>query len=146
MNALKLMKEEHYQISKTMEQLLKTEENALTERKKLFKKLQQQFTYLYIMEEEVFHPFLENYKNPWDMDDEYDCDELHLAKDIINKLNKIPCHKPVWLAGVHVLKENLEDYLKREEDKIFRKARELMDTSVLNELGQKIYQIKLQVH
>ena len=61
-----------------------------------------------------------------------------MVDEIMAELVDTPAGDETWAAKFTVMKENLEHHIEEEETDMFPKARQVMDRSELNELGDRL--------
>ncbi len=93
------------------------------------------------MEEEVLYPRLRDEKKARaSVLEGYE--EHHVADVILDELLDVPPETDLWKAKVKVLKENVEHHMDEEESELFKKARAVLDRDELNQLGDRMAEIK----
>lgn len=139
MDALKLMHEDHERLKK----LLDRAEHAQAEnnRENLLEKIRAELKPHEQMEEEVFYPALKTHKKAKDLVLE-GYEEHHVADLVFAELEKTEVGSDEWKAKMKVLKEGLEHHIEEEEGDMFKAARSLFDKDELEELGQRMLQVK----
>ena len=137
MNALKLLKDDHDKVKKLLEEGENTTERAVKTRKELFDKIKGELKVHEAIEEEVLYPALKEFAATKEIALEA-YEEHHVVDVIVGELESTPVDDETWAAKFTVLKENLEHHIEEEEDEMFKQAREVMDQSELDELGDRM--------
>src|SRR5215208_709613 len=138
MNALDLIKEDHKRLKKLLADTLHAEGPQREER---MDHLRTELVAHERMEEEVLYPRLRDEKKAREEVLE-GYEEHHVADVILDELLDVPPETDLWKAKVKVLKENVEHHMKEEEDELFTKARAILGRDELEQLGERMEQIK----
>ena len=137
MNALALLKEDHEKAKKLMEELAATTERGVKTRQEKWTKLLKELTIHENIEEEIFYPALHEHPKLKDIVLEA-LEEHHLVDDIVEQLKDTPFEDEHWSAKFKVTKENVEHHIEEEEGEMFKQARQVMDESELETLGERM--------
>ena len=138
MNALDLIKEDHKRLKKLLKETLEAEGSQRDER---MDHLRTELVAHERMEEEVLYPRLRDEKKAREEVLE-GYEEHHVADVILDELLEVPPETDLWKAKVKVLKENVEHHMDEEESELFKKARAVLDRDELEQLGERMEQIK----
>jgi iron-sulfur cluster repair protein YtfE (RIC family) len=134
MDALSLIKKDHEEFKKLMEQLDKTTERGVKTREQVFEKLKTRLAVHETIEEEIFYPALKEHPKAKEIVLE-GYEEHHAVDMLIEELTEVPLDDESWDAKFTVIKENVEHHIEEEEGVMFKKARQIFDKSELEDLG-----------
>ena len=137
MDALTLLKDDHDKVKGMLSKLEDTTERAEVTRTEGLAKLKQELTIHEAMEEEILYPALIEFAKTKDITLEA-FEEHHVVDMIMAELEQTPVEDETWAAKLTVMKENLEHHIEEEEDDMFKKARQVMDETQLEELGERM--------
>ena len=137
MDALKLLKDDHDKVKKMLDELEETTERAEKTRTEVFRRLTHDLTVHETIEEEILYPALKEFAKTRDIALE-GYEEHHVVDQIVAELNATPVTDETWTAKLTVMKENLEHHIEEEEDEMFKQARQVMERSELEELGDRM--------
>jgi iron-sulfur cluster repair protein YtfE (RIC family) len=137
LDALTLLKDDHDKVKKMLGELDGTTERALKTRPELLEKLKTSLTVHETIEEEILYPALREFSKTKAIALE-GYEEHHVVDEIMAELEDTPAGDETWAAKFTVMKENLEHHIEEEETDMFPKARQVMDRSELNELGDRL--------
>ena len=141
MDAITLLKTDHEKVAGIFEKLEETTERAETTREELFTKLKQELDLHAHVEETIFYPVLKKAEETREITME-GIQEHHVVKVLLRELEAMEVTSETWTAKLKVLKENVEHHVEEEEDEMFKKARTVLSTEQLEELGALIEQEK----
>jgi hypothetical protein len=141
MDAITLLKTDHEKVSGIFEKLEETTERAEKTREELFTKLKQELDLHAHVEETIFYPVLKKAEETREITME-GLQEHHVVKVLLRELEAMEVTSETWTAKLKVLKENVEHHVEEEEDEMFKKARTVLSTDQLEELGALIEQEK----
>jgi hypothetical protein len=144
MDALKLLKQDHEKVKKILSDLDETGEKAVKTRTTLFAKLKRELTIHEIIEEEILYPAFEEQAKLKDIVLE-GYQEHHVVDLILGELAQLSPDDEKWGAKLSVAKENVEHHIEEEEGEMFKKARQLFDSSELEQLGERLEARKKEV-
>jgi len=99
------------------------------------------------IEEEIFYPaFHQSAQGEKDEHLFYEAvEEHHVVDMVLPEVRDTDENSDEFAAKAKVLKDLVEHHAKEEETEMFPKARKLMDSSELKELGQQLEQRKMQL-
>jgi hypothetical protein len=143
MDAITLLKTDHEKVAGIFEKLEETTERAEKTREELFTKLKQELDLHAHVEESIFYPVLKKSDETREITLEA-FQEHHVVKVLLRELDAMPVGSETWTAKLKVLKENVEHHVEEEEGEMFKKARTVLSTEQLEELGALIEQEKKQ--
>lgn len=141
MDAITLLKADHEKVSGIFDQLEETTERAEKTREELFTKLKQELDLHAHVEEKIFYPALKESEETRDITME-GIQEHHVVKVLLRELDAMEVSSETWTAKLKVLKENVEHHVEEEEGEMFPKARNVLSTDQLEELGTLIEEEK----
>ena len=144
MDALQLLKGDHYKVKRMLDELDATTERAEKTRTEMFERLKHDLTIHETIEEEILYPALEQFAKTKDITLEA-FEEHHVVDLIVAELDATPVTDETWAAKLTVMKENLEHHIEEEEDEMFKQARQVMDRNELAELGDQMEARKKQL-
>jgi hypothetical protein len=143
MDAITLLKADHEKVDALFAQLEETTERAEKTREELFTKLKQELDLHAHVEEKIFYPAIKESEETREITLEA-FQEHHVVKVLLRELDAMPVTSETWTAKLTVLKENVEHHVEEEEGEMFKKARTVLSTEQLEELGTLIEQEKQQ--
>ncbi|HVM31152.1 MAG TPA: hemerythrin domain-containing protein [Candidatus Limnocylindrales bacterium] len=141
MDALTLLKEDHDRVKKMLDEGEETTERAEKTRTELFTKLKMELEIHERIEEEVFYPALKQHPKAKDLALE-GYEEHHVVDQIFAELEQTPVTDETWTAKFKVAKENIEHHIEEEEGEMFKAARDAFSREELEELGQRMAEMK----
>ncbi len=134
MDAFELLKKDHKKVS----QLFKEIEAASGQAKKqIFARLKSELDVHASVEERIFYPALENKEEARDITLEA-YEEHKVVKDLLSELATGSAPEDEWDAKLTVLKENVEHHVEEEEGELFSKARKVLSSDEIGELGAEM--------
>ncbi len=107
------------------------------QKQQLFSQLQEELNDHMNLEERFFYPKLEENEDLADLvQDSYaDHDDI---RQILQQMNEQDFNSDEWQANCEALEDTKDDHIDVEEEEIFPQAAELMDASVLIQIGEMI--------
>ena len=141
MNALTLLKTDHDQVKKMLEEGEKTTERAEKTRPEILKKLKRELTAHERMEEEIFYPALRTHPRAREIVAE-GYEEHHVVDMVMSEIEMTPVDDEAWGAKFKVMKENIEHHIEEEEGQMFKDARSVFSREELEELGARMAELK----
>ena len=144
MDAIKLLKEDHKKVKALFEEVEGLGERASTQRKNLFRKIDQELTLHSKIEETLFYPeFKKRAENNEERDEVLEAVEEHgVVKVMIGELEDLDPKDEKYKPKLTVLKEMVMHHVKEEEGELFPMARELFEPEELNKIGDRIVAAK----
>jgi hypothetical protein len=136
-DALKLLKDDHDKVKKMLNELDGTTERAEKTRTEGLEKLKSELEVHETIEEEILYPALKEYAKTKDIALE-GYEEHHVVDLVMSELEGVSVADEIWMAKFTVMKENLEHHIEEEEGEMFKQARQVMDESELDELGDRM--------
>ena len=143
MNILKLLKDDHKEVSDLLEEMSETTERAVKKRRELFEQMRNSLLAHAHAEQEVFYmPLL---KEGDDRDTMLEAEVEHqVVERLLADIEKTDPSDEKWLAKVTVLKELIEHHVEEEEGEIFKEARGTFDKAQLEQMGEQFEARKQQ--
>ena len=144
MDAFKLLKQDHEKVSGIFEKLEPTTERAVKTREELFTQLKQELDVHAQIEEQIFYPAIK------DADETHEItleayEEHAVVKQLLAELDAESKETEEWGAKLTVLKENVEHHVEEEEGEMFSKAKKVLSSEQLEELGTRMEEAKQQL-
>jgi hemerythrin superfamily protein len=90
------------------------------------------------LEEELVYPRIREADESLVEDVAEAIEEHHVVEILMNELCELGRPSEEWVAKMQVLMENVEHHVEEEEGDLFPQVREVMDESVLVELGEQL--------
>jgi hemerythrin-like domain-containing protein len=137
MDALKMLKEDHDKVKKMLDGLESTTERAEKTRTEGLATLKSELEVHEAIEEEILYPALKEHAKTKDIALEA-YEEHHVVDMVMSELEGVPVSEETWAAKFTVMKENLEHHIEEEEGEMFKQARQVMDESEVDELGDRM--------
>jgi hypothetical protein len=137
MDAMELLKNEHEQVKKILEEIDSTTERGVKARAELFTKFKSEMTIHERIEEEIFYPRLTEQAKTKEIALE-GFEEHHVVDMVMAELDDVPFDDETWSAKFTVMKENIEHHVEEEEGEMFKLARQALESDELEELGARM--------
>lgn len=136
-NALNLLKEDHSRLRGLLQKLEQTTERGVKVRESLVDQIEIEIKVHSTIEEEIFYPaYKAAARKKEDREAFYEATEEHHVVDmVLPELKATDPKSEQFGAKAKVLKELIEHHAEEEETEMFKKARRLMKSGELNELG-----------
>jgi len=135
-----MLKKDHDEIQKNVEQMLATDESQTWKRSMLLMKLAHKLDKHAYEEENVVYPALRD-DNDMIEADQLDTEHGHV-KTLIFDLKQMDSDSPLWLETVRKLRDSLDEHIRMEEERVFPKLKGDLDeeqnatlTSMVNKAG-----------
>lgn len=141
MDALQLLKADHEKVTKLLEKLEKVTESDIKLRERMFTQIREELILHEKLEEELLYPLLKTQDATRSITLE-SYQEHHLLDVLLEEMTQLNCTDEAWTAKLKVLKENLEHHIEEEEEKMFPKAKKILTSTTLKELGEKMENLK----
>jgi len=141
MNALTLLETDHAKVKKLLAEGETTTERGEKTRTELFATLKGELIVHERIEEEIFYPALREHPKAKDIVLEA-YEEHDVVDTILGELETTDVTDETWGAKFKVMKENLEHHIEEEEGEMFKQARSVFETDELEELGERMMELK----
>jgi hemerythrin superfamily protein len=137
MDAIKLLKADHDKVKGLLNELESTTERGVKTRAELFSTIKGELTLHEIVEEEIFYPELKAHPKAEDIVLE-GYQEHHVVDLLMGELEALDVSDETWGPKAIVMKENIEHHIEEEEGEMFPKARQVFDSTELDDLGRRM--------
>ncbi|HEY0099743.1 MAG TPA: hemerythrin domain-containing protein [Pyrinomonadaceae bacterium] len=141
MDAFELLKNDHAKVSSLLEKA-EAATDAPT-RQQLFTQLKQELDIHAHIEEVILYPALQGAEETSDLTEEA-YEEHQEVKDLLSELEATPADSEEWGDILLELKDSVEHHVEEEEGEMFPKARTVLSTEQLNEIGARLSAEKQQ--
>jgi len=135
-----MLKKDHDEIQKNVEQMLATDESQTWKRSMLLMKLAHKLDKHAYEEENVVYPALRDDNDTIEAD-QLDTEHGHV-KTLIFDLKQMDSDSPLWLETVRKLRDSLDEHIRMEEERVFPKLKQDLDeeqnatlTTMVNKAG-----------
>jgi iron-sulfur cluster repair protein YtfE (RIC family) len=137
---LDMVKKDHDEIQKIVEQMLATDESQTWKRSMLLMKLAHKLDKHAYEEENVLYPALRDDNDTVEAD-QLDTEHGHVKTKIFD-LKQMDSDSPLWLETVRKLRDSLDEHIRMEEERVFPKLKRDLDdeqnanlTTMVNKAG-----------
>src|SRR5919205_1259326 len=135
MDALSLLKQDHRKVEKLFSEI---EKAPVGKRESLFKEIKTELTVHAELEEKLLYPAAQKAKPTHELALE-SVEEHKQVKKVLADLAETDKKTDNWMAGLTVLKEDVEHHVKEEEAELFPKVKsEIMNKEQLEDLGRQM--------
>lgn len=141
MNAIEMLKSEHREVSTMLAKLAETTNRGIKKRKDLLTRIASDLRSHTALEEEIFYPaFKEAGKRAGDDKLYFEALEEHRAAEelVLPDLEATDPASSSFSGRANVLKELIEHHVDEEESELFPRARELLGSDTLEQLGEQM--------
>lgn len=140
MDAIQLLKADHQEVKGLLVELTETTSRAVKRRAELIETIQTKLLAHTTIEEEIFYPA---YRDAGGKEQEklyYEALEEHRAAKalVLPDLFSTQPDSEQFSGRAKVLKELIEHYIEEEEGEMFKQAKQLLDKTQLQSLGEKM--------
>jgi len=144
-DAIALLKQDHQNVRQLLKKLESAEEGD--ERLELFSQIENELKVHTQIEEEIFYPaFHQASEGEKDEHLYYEAiEEHHLVDMVLPEISETDENSDEFAAKAKVLKDLVEHHAEEEETEMFPKARKLMDSSELKQLGEQLEERKMEL-
>jgi hemerythrin-like domain-containing protein len=144
-DAIALLKQDHQNVRQLLKKLESAEEGD--ERLELFSQIENELKVHTQIEEEIFYPaFHQASEGEKDEHLYYEAiEEHHLVDMVLPEISETDENSDEFAAKAKVLKDLVEHHAEEEETEMFPKARKLMDSSELKQLGEQLAERKMEL-
>ena len=139
-NAIDLLKADHETVRELLDRLADTTERATKTRPELLKRIGQEIRIHTTLEEEIFYPALRKAGGTEESRMYFEALEEHRAAGelVLPDLEETRSDSEQFSGRVKVLKELIEHHADEEEKEMFPRARKILGTDQLKELGERM--------
>ena len=137
MDPIKMLKDDHDEVKSLLNKLDRTTERAEVTRTDGLEQLRQKLDVHETIEEEILYPALKEFAKTKEITLEA-YEEHHVVDLVMAELEATPVGDETWAAKLTVAKENIEHHIQEEEDQMFKQARQVMDETELEALGNRM--------
>jgi iron-sulfur cluster repair protein YtfE (RIC family) len=137
MDAFELLKKDHEKVSGIFEKLEPTTERGVKTREELFAQLKHELEIHSKIEEQILYPVLKEAEETHDITMEA-FEEHNVVKTLLTELDELSKDDETWEAKLTVLKENVEHHVEEEEGEMFKKARKVLSSEQIEDLGTRL--------
>lgn len=140
MDAIQLLKNDHKTVKALLEELTETTSRATKRRAALLAEIQTNLQAHTTIEEEIFYPAYRDAGSKEQAKMYFEALEEHrAAEDLVlpDLLNTAP-DSDQFTGRAKVLKELIEHHIEEEEKEMFKQAKQLLDKSELQALGERM--------
>jgi hemerythrin superfamily protein len=120
-----MLKKDHDEIQKTLEQMLATDESQTWKRSMLLMKLAHKLDKHSYEEENVIYPALRDDNDSVEAD-QLDTEHGHV-KTLIFELKQLESDSPLWLEKVRKLRDSLDAHIRMEEEQVLPRLKQDLD-------------------
>lgn len=143
MDALTLLRDDHREIKRLLNELEPTEASDPRRRADLFEQIRRVLTVHEIIEEEIFYPTLKQHPKAKEIVLE-GYEEHDVVDTLMGELEGLPYDDETWGPKAKVMSENVEHHVDEEEDEMFDKARQVFGDDELEALGRAMAERKAE--
>jgi hypothetical protein len=140
-DVLRLLKDDHDEVRKPLDELDSTTERGVKTREELYSKLTTKLQAHEAIEEEILYPALKEHPKAKDLVLEA-YEEHHVVDMVAEEIDGLPFDDETWGAKLTVMKENLEHHIEEEETDMFDQCRTVFDKDELEDLGTRMQERK----
>ena len=139
-DAITLLKEDHKKVKGLLTQLEKTTERGADRRVKLLGRIETEIKAHTTIEEEIFYPAYRDAVKKKDDRELYQeaLEEHHVVDLVLPELKDTDPGGEIFGAKAKVLKELIEHHADEEEQEMFPRARKVIGTAELRQLGSRM--------
>jgi hemerythrin-like domain-containing protein len=131
------LKSDHDQLKRFLSWIEDAGDRAVKKRETLFQEFKLALLVHSKVEEAVFYSQIKFYPELKTLELEAE-NEHRIAALLLDELNTMPKDSPEWAAKFVLLKEMLEHHIEEEEKEIFKKARRILSTELVQDLGDRM--------
>jgi hemerythrin superfamily protein len=146
-DAITLLKEDHEKVRKLFERFEEAGDNAYRTKGDIAEKIIEELTVHAFIEEQLFYPAVRNLEPPEDGEEPEElvkeAEEEHAqVKALLAELENMSPEDEYFDAKVTVVIEDVRHHAKEEEEEMFPKVRKAMGRNDLQDLGQRMKDLK----
>lgn len=139
MDAIEMLERQHREIEELFDDYERLGEGAMAAKKKIFRQLADDFAVHATIEEQIFYPAAKDERTEEQLREAL---EEHLSiKRICADLLSLDVADASFEAKVKVLQEQFEQHVESEEEELFPKVREALETDQLTDLADQMLQL-----
>ena len=143
MNLYQILMQDHRLTDQIFSDIEKTTAAEVRRREQLFADLRKGLETYNVVEENIFYPEIESLSATRELVG--DAFDEHAEIDaILQEIAELPTDKDEWSERIAELKVVVQEHVRKEEDRIFPAARNLLDEARAEELGRRIEEMKQQ--
>ena len=144
MDALTLLKNDHTKVKGLFKEVEALGDRATTTREKLFKEIDRELRLHSEAEEKIFYPaFKQHAEDSEEREEVAEAYEEHaIVANLIGELEGLDPSDEQYKAKLNVMIELVKHHADEEEKVMFKEAREIFNKSELEQLGERIAQMK----
>ncbi len=132
------LKDDHDELKRFLSWIADAGSRAAKKRETLFQEFKLALLVHSRVEEAVFYSQLKSH--PELKIQELEAENEHrMAGLLLDELNTMPKDNPEWMAKFMMLKEMLEHHIEEEEKELFKKARQVLDEELAEDLGDRMH-------
>lgn len=141
MSIYDLLEKDHKEVSKLMDEVAETADNAGKTRATKFAQIKEKLTAHSDAEDEVFYSVLAEHDETRDIVLE-GREEHALVMEFLEELSQMPPDSEDWTAKFKVFKENVEHHVEEEEGEMFKNARKVLSDAEARDIGEQFQEQK----
>jgi hemerythrin superfamily protein len=143
MDLYQILTQDHRLTDQIFSDIEKTTPAEARRREQLFADLRKGLEAHNVVEENMFYPEIESFSATRELVG--DAFDEHAEIDaILQEIAELPTDKDEWPERIAELKVVVQEHVRKEEDRIFPAARNLLDEARAEELGRRIEEMKQQ--
>jgi hemerythrin superfamily protein len=136
MDAVELLKEDHKKVKQLLTEAKETEDRK--EQRRLFREIKTELDIHARIEESIFYPAVAEHEELKETILE-SIEEHKQVKTLLREMSRLGSTSEKFKAKLKVLADNVEHHAEEEEEQVlFPKVRQLMNSSELQELGEEL--------
>ena len=141
MNALDLLKKDHQEAARLMDQIETAADGGQNSGVELFNQLKNALTLHTRIEEQVFYPALENHQETRDLVKEA-YTEHDEVKNLLSEISGLSPSSKDFLNKLTELRDNVEHHVEEEENEMFPKVKQVLSQNQIDEIGRRMLEMK----
>jgi len=141
MNALDLLKKDHQEAARLMDQIETAADGGQNSGVELFNQLKNALTLHTRIEEQVFYPALENHQETRDLVKEA-YTEHDEVKNLLSEISGLSPSSKEFMNKLTELRDNVEHHVEEEENEMFPKVKQVLSQNQIDEIGRRMQEMK----
>jgi hemerythrin-like domain-containing protein len=141
MNALDLLKKDHQEAARLMDQIETAVDGGKNSGVELFNQLKNALTLHTSIEEQVFYPALENHQETRDLVKEA-YTEHDEVKNLLSEISGLSPSSNDFINKLTELRDNVEHHVEEEENEMFPKVKQVLSLNQIDEIGRRMLEMK----